>query len=328
MADEFVRVRLTRIEDSDLSLFDFDYDLTMMVFLLDAENQVYARYGGRDGRDADNRQSLEGLKYTMQSVLEMHGRKAKRFAPRAETKPLYARDVTGWYGGGCMHCHQVQEAINDKLKSAGEWSCDQIWRYPLPENIGLRLEVDRGNVVERILLGSPASRVGLQPGDVLETLGVVPIHSFADAQLALRRAPSSGALELAWRRGTEHMSATVELPHHWKKSDISWRASLRWRYVPSLPLGGENLDASARQARGLSPRQLAFRQGDRLKTYAREAGFQPGDVIIAIDDMAPEMTSDELRAYVRREYLVGDVVVFTVLREGNRVKIALTLRNQ
>ena len=147
MAGEFVRVRITRIDDYDLNLFEFDYDLTFAVFFMNADSKVYARYGGRDAKDADNRQSLEGLKYTMQSVLAMHERETKQFAPRTEAKQTYLRDVTGWYGGGCMHCHQVQEAINDKLVRTGDWRRERAWRFPLPENIGVRLEVDRGNVV-------------------------------------------------------------------------------------------------------------------------------------------------------------------------------------
>jgi hypothetical protein len=62
-----VRVRLTRIDDQDLNLFEFDYDLTFMVFILDAEGRVYARYGGRSPEGPDQRQSLEGLRYTMGS---------------------------------------------------------------------------------------------------------------------------------------------------------------------------------------------------------------------------------------------------------------------
>ena len=92
VADNFVRVRLTRIDGEDLNLFEFDYDLTFMVFFLNAEEQVYARYGGRDAKDADNRLSLAGLRYTMQSVLQMHQREQKEFAPRSHEAPKYARD--------------------------------------------------------------------------------------------------------------------------------------------------------------------------------------------------------------------------------------------
>src|SRR5262245_43732960 len=105
-----------------------------MVFFLDADAKVYARYGGRDAKDADNRQSLDGLHYTMKSVLAMHERQAKEFAPKSQEEPKYVRGMAGPKGGGrCMHCHQVRESLNAGLRRSGEWERDMIYRYPLPE---------------------------------------------------------------------------------------------------------------------------------------------------------------------------------------------------
>src|SRR5262249_43567661 len=102
-----------------------------MVFFMDAEQKVYARYGGRDARDADNRQSLEGLAYTMQSVLEMHGREEKEYAPKTQENAKCLRDFTGGGGSGggrCLHCHQVKEAINSGLRRTGKWDRDLAWK--------------------------------------------------------------------------------------------------------------------------------------------------------------------------------------------------------
>ncbi len=308
-----------------MNLFEFDYDLTFAVFFLNAQNRVYARYGGRDGRDADSRNSLEGLAYTMRSVLAMHERSEPRFAPRTDPQEKYSWNVTGWYGGGCLHCHQVKEAINEKLVRDGAWHRDRIWRFPLPENVGVRLELDRGNVVAEVRAGTPAERVGLRAGDVLQTLGAVPIHSFADAQFALDKAPESGTLGLTWLRGPELLGATLELAAGWKKTDISWRASLRWQFVPSLPLYGDDLTADEREALGLSAEQLAFRQNDRLQARARQAGFQSDDVIVGLDDKQLDMGVDEFRDYVRRQYLIGDTITLTLIRDGRVLKIPLKL---
>ena len=54
---------------------------------MDADENVYARYGGRDGLDPDNRQSLAGLSATMKSVLAMHAREKKEFAPKKPGGP-------------------------------------------------------------------------------------------------------------------------------------------------------------------------------------------------------------------------------------------------
>jgi hypothetical protein len=326
LADEFVRVRLTRIDDYDLNLFEFDYDLTIAVFFLNAEDKVYARYGGRDASSPDARQSIAGLRYTMLSVLDMHGRdgEQRQFAPRTEPQRKYARDVTGWYGGGCMHCHQVKEAINERLVRDGKWNRDWAWRFPLPENLGIRLQLDRGNVVEAILPGTPADDAGLEPGDRLETIGAIPIHSFADAQFALDKAPSKGSIDVAWLRGEQRCRATLSLSAEWKKSDLTWRASVRGRLVPSAPLSGEDLTAEERIPLGVPEKQLAFRAA-RLRERAKEAGLRAGDIVLKFNDKTLDMTVAEFRQYVRREFLVGDPVSFTVLRDGERLKIPLTL---
>ena len=53
-----------------------------------------------------------------------------------------------------MHCHQVKEALNAEFVRNGQWSRELAWRYPLPENLGFELEIDRGNVVKKVRQGN------------------------------------------------------------------------------------------------------------------------------------------------------------------------------
>src|SRR5262245_20962536 len=98
-----------------------------MIFFFDAQERVYARYGGRDAENPDRRQSLAGLRYTMASVLDMHHSASKAYVPRFEEGPRTIRDVPGARRGGCYHCHQVKEAINESMRKAGKWSRDLVW---------------------------------------------------------------------------------------------------------------------------------------------------------------------------------------------------------
>jgi S1-C subfamily serine protease len=295
-----------------------------MAFFLSPDEQVYARYGGRDAKDADNRQSLDGLRYTMLSVLAAHRQKVKAFAPRSEKGPKSVRDLVGWADSRCYHCHEVKEALINELDRSGRWSRDQIWRYPLPDNLGFVLEVDRGNVVGRVEPGSPAARAGLAVGDVLRRLGGVPVHSFADAQFALDKAPAAGSVDATWKRGAVERSGKLTLPAGWKKTPVTWRASLR-HLVPTVPLYGQDLTAAQKKALGLAERQLAFRQEDRVQGAAKEAGVRPGDVILGVDDRRLELDADGFRRYVRREYLAGDRVWLNLVRDGKPLKLPLTL---
>jgi predicted metalloprotease with PDZ domain len=300
--------------------------LTFVVFFLNAEEKVYARYGGRDGTSADARQSLDGLHYTMQSVLDMHQREDQEFAPRKEGSPKYIRQIAGGRGGrGCYHCHQVREALNAELKRKGQWSRELAWRYPLPDNLGLILDVNRGNVVQRVEPDSAAARAGLRPGDRVQKLNGVPIHSLGDAQFALDRAPSKGEIPLTWQQNGEARMGTLALVNGWRKSDIAWRPSLL-ALVPSLPLYGSDLTAAEKQALGLAPKQLAFRLKSQVHSRVKAAGIQGGDVVLGVDSLPIEGTDVDLHYFVRRQYLVGDQIMVNLIRDGKRLDRAMTLR--
>jgi predicted metalloprotease with PDZ domain len=318
-------VRLTRIDNLDLSLFEFDYDLTFMVFFLDADTRVYARYGGRDASSPDSRQSLAGLKYTMQSVLKMHEQNDRAFAPKKDT-PKFIREVAGGKGGRCMHCHQVKEVLNADLKKKGQWTADLAWRYPLPENLGIKLEVDRGNVVKEVQDNTPASAAGLKPGDVLQRLNGVPIHSFADAQFALDRAVKTEAVEVAWSRGDTVLKDKLALPEGWRKTAVTWRPSLR-HLLPFVRLSGNDLTAEEKKQLGLPAKQLAYRPKEPLSSQAKTAGIQPGDVILGVDGKMLELDSVQFVRYLERNYLVGEQLTINVLRDGKRVNLPMTLKN-
>lgn len=322
VADKFVRVRLTRVDNVDLSLFEFDYDLTMMIFFMNAEEKIYARYGGRDATGPDARQSLEGLRYTMQSVLAMHAEKEKEFAPRTKDAPKSATRFRK--GGGCMHCHQVRENLNEELKRAGKWTRENFYRYPMPENLGFDLEVNRGNVVKSIKEKSVADVLGLKVGDLVKRLNGVPIHSFGDVQFALDHAPKSGGIDIAWHREQKPMTGKLDLLEGWRKTDISWRPSAQW-FIPQARISGTDLDVDERKALGLTFKQLAFRQRDAISQQARNAGIRPGDIILGVDDRKLEMDMIGFQYFIQRNYFAGDRVTVNLLRDGKRMDVPMTL---
>lgn len=275
--------------------------------------------------DPDNRQSLAGLAATMRSVLAMHRGQKKEFAPKSPGGPKTVRDLTvGTRSRGCMHCHQVKEGMNAALTRAGRWDRDKVWRYPLPENVGLTLEVDKANVVASVEADSPASLAGLAAGDIVRRLHGVPIHSFADVQFALDRAPKSGPVEIVWRRGEEQKTASLKLADGWRKSDISWRPSLR-HLIPSARLYGADLTAQEKAALGLPAKRLAFRHKEGVHRQAKAAGVLAGDIILGLDGKTLETDQEGFMSHVERNYLIGDRVTVDLIRDGKRQSVPMTL---
>ncbi len=324
MADDFVRVRLVRIDEVDLNLFQFDLDLTFMVFFLNADQKIYGRYGGRVAKNAEERQSLEGLRFTMKSILQEHKKQNSRFANRVLAKPLYTRQIVTRPGGGCIHCHQAKEMLYNKLYQDGKWNRNLAFRYPPPDNLGLKLDVEKSNVIEKVIAESPAARVGLESGDVVTTLNSFPIHSFGDAQFALDKAPETGTIKITWLRNRKPFAGEIQLAKGWRRTDISWRRSV-YHLIPSLHVFGNDLSAEEKKELGLSPKQTAFRQDQQLHSHARKAGIQVGDVILGINHQKWEMEMLPFLRHVRRKFLIGERVIINVLREGKRLDIPMEL---
>ncbi len=322
-----MRVRLIRIAGADLRLFEFDYDLTWMVFFLSPDERIYGRYGGRDARDAEARLSLAGLRYAMTAALESH-KHGGGIAPERKGPPVRAEDYPAAKrpnAAGCIHCHQVNEFRRDALKSSGQWRREDLWVYPLPENVGLTLEVDVGNRVAKVAPNSAAERAGVRPGDQVQSLNGYPVASIGDAQYALHRAPVKGSIPIAWQREGKSLQGELSVAEGWRKTNLTWRPSLL-DILPSPTLFGDDLSAAEKKALGLAPERLAFRPLSPLNKDTREAGIRADDVIVGVDNQPLEMTAEDFLGHLRRNYLLGDRVTLNLLRGGQRVELPLTLR--
>lgn len=272
--------------------------------------------------------SLPGLRHAMKAALDAHARDPKPGEGPKRGRPALAEDLKEarrLRPGECIHCHQVAEFRRMERQAAGVWKREELWTYPLPENVGLTLEVDQGDRVRSVLAGSPAEKAGVRRGDVIASVNGVAVASQADFQYGLHRGPWKGQIDLTWRRGGKDHAAKLELPAGWKKTNLTWRPSLL-EVLPSLTVYGEDLSAAEKKALGLPPRRLAFRQDATVHAQAKAAGVRPGDVIIGIDDLRPEMTMAEFLGHVRRNHLIGDRVTLQVLRGGKPVRLPMTLR--
>jgi S1-C subfamily serine protease len=261
----------------------------------------------------------------MESVLAEHGRAEKEFAPRSGEGSKYIRDVATGRRRGCYHCHNVKEALNDDLERKGQWTRDSAWRYPLPENVGVEVEMDRGKVVKAVRDKSPAAAAGLKAGDVLRRLNGVPLHSQADVQFALDKAPKAGTVEVVWQRGERTERAKLTLAEGWRRGDLTWRPSMQW-LVPSARLYGEDLKPQEKKVLGIPEKQLAFRQQSPVPSQPKAAGIRPGDVVLGVGGQVMEMDVGDFIHYVARNYLVGDRVTVNVLRDGKRLDLVMTLK--
>ena len=91
---------------------------------------------------------------------------------------------------------------------------------------------------------------------------------------------------------------------------------------------GKDLTEKEKRDLGLSPKRLAFRQGDFVPNESRRAGIRARDVIIGIDGKELEMKMLQFNAWVRLNHKVGDTITFNVIRNGKRINVPIKLTSR
>ena len=293
---------------------------------MNADETIYGRYGGRDPSSPDSRNTLAGLRFSLDRALETHARNPKE--KPAALPVMRAEDYAAAKKqprSNCIHCHQINEFRRAQLISEGKWKRDMLWVYPPPENAGIGLDKDQGNLVKQVLTKSPADAAGVRAGDRLERLNGYSVNSFGDAQFALHKAPAAGNIAVSWARDGKAMHGKLELADGWRKTNITWRPSLL-DILPSLSVSGDDLTAAEKKALGIPESQAAVKQDKFVHSTLKKVGVLQGDVYVGINGTKIDGTMDDFLGHLRRNHLVGDKVVLNVLRDGKPVDLPIVLK--
>jgi predicted metalloprotease with PDZ domain len=226
----------------------------------------------------------------------------------------------------CIHCHMVKEfAIRAKWET-GRLSAEDLYVYPMPEKIGLTLDIEDGLLVKNVAAGSPTASAGIAAGDELVSLGGQPLVSTADVQWALHVAPSETRLPITVRRGGKLVQQTLALSGDWKKSDIAWRASSWYGLRQGLKL--DPLPEGEKAGRGIDKGSLALLVKGMFGRGApklQQAGLRQNDVIVAVDGETTALNESEFLVALRLGHGPKDSVKLSVLRGGERKELTVPL---
>lgn len=301
----------------DINLFQFDWDLTWAAFFMNAHGHIYARYGIRKAGPSDALMTSAGLKDALRRVLEAH--KTEKDRKPAEWTPQLAKDLPSLRNDkkapkNCIHCHHVGTYRRKDEIAAGRWKKqDDVWVYPLPENVGLELDLDRNTVVKGAT--GAAAKAGIKTGDQILSLNGRSVITPADISWVLHNFTSE-SLKVDLDRGGKKQSVALNLQgRDWRKTDISWRESM-WSIAPQSGFWGPDLKDDEKKSLGLAPNAVAIRinfllSGECMAT----AGAKQGDVIISIDGKTEGMTARQVQTYIRLEHNPGDILKLVVLRQ-------------
>jgi hypothetical protein len=349
--ENFVSLRQVEMKGVDLSQFQFDYDLNWAAMFINADGTVYARYGTQSAEGPDAYNSITSLKRTMARVLELHtdyqrvkdSLRAKRGAdkpyktalemPGLERKEKLAGTTAR---NNCIHCHMINDAMHNQLAKEGTFSIQALYRYPLPENLGLHIVRDDGREIEGVISNTPAAEAGLASGDVITDMNGQPITSIADMQWVLHNLPYGDAkVDVTVSRNGQSLTKTLALSGDWKKTDFKWRGS-RWSVKPHPGFWAPALkDKELSELRKkleipevAKPLKIQWiNTGEKEGKVARDAGFKEGDILLTMNGQPMRWDPEAFHMHVRFEHKVGERLAFTVLRDGKTLNLELPLIN-
>jgi len=336
LEQQFVCVRAVQMKGVDLSLFQFDWDQTWCVFFLNADGTIYGRYGTRagNGDKSTTHISVPSIKKSMERALELHrGYPANQAQLAGKRGPKFeyatAEKIPNVEEHHCIHCHNVREGVLRTKWLDKKLTAADLWVYPLPENIGLKMDVNDGLRVMSVTPHSPAAKAGIRAGDDLISLAGQPLISQADIQWVLHQSPVETKLAVIFARGGKEgttTAATLTLGGSWKESDIAWRSSsgpgLRYGFW-AVPLA-----ANDKLQRNIPADSFAFRVRNLYAPRAgklKDAGLREGDIIVAVDGKTEPMTESQFITYLRLSHSPGDTIRFTLLRQGKREELEIPM---
>jgi len=329
----------------NLSQFQFDYDLNWAAMFINADGTVYGRYGTQsaDGPDAYN--SVESLEKTMKRVLTVHANYSvyKKFLVDKRGKPKPYKTALEMAGleqkekyeqlterKNCIHCHNIHDAENNYLELTGKWSNEILWRYPLPDNIGLKIDPKDGLRISEVISGSPAAKAGLQAGQSITYINNQIILSIADIQWVLHNLSNTGTIVNIRISGSSR-NYVLAVRAGWKRTDVSWRGSM-WNVRPRLRVWMP--EATTQELKKLN--LPAGRKALKVKWIntnspegrkARDAGLRTGDFVIAVDGKPMgNMTPREFNSHVKLNYKPSQTLPITLWRNGKRIEFNWPLK--
>ncbi len=328
LLQQYVTARITRMDNINIGLFDYDRYNTLYFFVLNADEQIYLRYGGRDVRSAMSYLNLESLELALERGLELHrlynkGELEKKPVPT----PLYAHQIPVLYErttgqGRCVECHLIGDLQNVQRERDGTLDkLRHLFRAPEIGKIGIELDVPKGLRVANAT-GSVAA-AGMLPGDEIRAVNGVKVWTFGDLQWEYGKVPfSADRLELTVMRGDGAKTLDVTLPPFWWHTDLTYR---NLSVDPRVYFRSKPMDASEKSRIGVPPDGFASRVEsiDPLAGLLGSHELQAGDVVYGVDGETRDEVANTADMFIKLRKQAGSTVTLQVLRGDERLALPL-----
>jgi hypothetical protein len=312
----------------DIGLFDRDWNNAIYFFVLNSDEQIYMRYGGRESKDPDTYNTLDSLRVALEQGLELHRKYlAGQLAKQERPKPMFPRQMPllvqrTFARGACVECHLIGDFQNIQRERDGVLDkVTHLYRSPDIRTIGIELDVPKGLVVKEAT-GAVAA-AGMKAGDKIAAWAGVPVYTFGDVQYRYdkvdRRAKT---LAITVEREGKPVDLTVTLPQQWWWTDLRFRQS---SVDPRLDFEDVPLTADEKQKLGLDPASFASKV-KYVSPYAKirkSHELLSGDVIVSVNGVDRDEFANTAETYLKLHTKAGESAKLVVLRGGKRLEMPI-----
>src|SRR5262249_45334798 len=158
------------MDNVDIGLFDYDRNNAIYFFFLNADEQIYMRYGGRDSQSPDTHLNLSSIELAAKQGLELpRQNQPGAFAKIEQPKTMFPREIPllverTFARNQCVECHLIGDFQNIHRERDGTLDkMMHLYRSPDIKTIGIFLDVPKGLVVKEAR--DAAEAAGMKAGD-------------------------------------------------------------------------------------------------------------------------------------------------------------------
>ena len=325
---QYVCVRVVRMDDVDIGLFDRDWNNAIYFFVLNADEQIYMRYGGREWRSPDTYNSLDSLRIALEQGLALHQQYLQGSLPKQERpKPKFPREMPllverTFAQRQCVECHLIGDFQNIQRERDGVLDkLSQLYRSPDIKTIGILLDVPKGLVIKEATGAIAAA--GMKAGDRISAWNGVPVYTYGDVLYRYDKVDRRATrLKITVDREGRPVDLNVNLPPQWWWTDLRFRQS---SVDPRLDFEDRPLTAEEKRKLGLKPDGFA----SQVKYVAEFASLRKshdlhlGDIIIAVNGVERDQFAHTAELYLKLHTKAGESANLEVIREGKRITMPL-----
>ena len=314
------------MDDVDIALFDYDRYNTLYYFLINADEQIYMRYGGRGPKSPTTYLDLSSLEIALEQGLQLHQQYQKgEFAKAIRPPRLLPRDIPAIFEGTtqkgrCVECHLIADLQNVQRQRDGKLDrLAHMYHSPDIKTIGIDLDVPKGLVVAEAR--EAALLAGLKSGDRITQLNGVTVWTFGDLQYQYDRVERDAKqIRIAVERNGKSSGLTIQLPEYWWWTDLTYR---QWSVEPRIYFKSRPLTKREKRSQGLDPggfaSQVTVVEGfaEILKLHQ----LKPGDIVFGVDGVERDKIANTAELFIKLHKNAGDTFMLNLLRDGKRTKM-------